>query len=71
MPALGRFIAQRLAAALFTLGGAILFLFVIIQFVPGDLVSILLGPRATPQMRAAPAESVSYTHLTLPTILLV
>ena len=56
MPTLGRFIAQRLAAALLTLGGAILFLFVIIQFVPGDLVSILLGPRATPQMRAEFAE---------------
>ena len=46
------FIAQRLAAALLTLAGAILFLFVIIQFVPGDLVSILLGPRATPELRA-------------------
>ena len=32
---LGSFIAQRLAAALLTLAGAILFLFVIIQFVPG------------------------------------
>ena len=52
----GRFIAQRLAAALLTLAGAILFLFVLIQFVPGDLVSILLGPRATPELRAAFAE---------------
>lgn len=52
MPALARFIAQRLAAALLTLAGAILFLFVIIQFVPGDMVSILLGPRATPALRA-------------------
>jgi len=52
MPALGRFIAQRLAAALLTLVGAILFLFVIIQFVPGDLITILLGPRATPELRA-------------------
>ena len=52
MPALGRFILQRLAAALLTLAGAILFLFVIIQFVPGDLVGILLGPRATPALRA-------------------
>jgi peptide/nickel transport system permease protein len=56
MPALGKFILQRLAAAVLTLAGAILFLFVIIQFVPGDLVSILLGPRATPEMRAQFAE---------------
>jgi peptide/nickel transport system permease protein len=52
MPALARFVAQRLAAALLTLAGAVLFLFVIIQFVPGDMISILLGPRATPELRA-------------------
>lgn len=52
MPALTQFILQRLASALLTLAGAILFLFVIIQFVPGDMVSILLGPRATPELRA-------------------
>src|ERR1700754_5073806 len=52
MPALGRFILQRLAGALLTLAGAVLFLFVIIQFVPGDLVGILLGPRASPELRA-------------------
>src|SRR5690348_277134 len=56
MPALARFVLQRLAAALLTLAGAILFLFVIIQFVPGDLVGILLGPRATPELRAQFAE---------------
>ena len=56
MPALARFVAQRLAAALLTLAGAILFLFVIIQFVPGDMVSILLGPRATPALRVEFAE---------------
>lgn len=56
MPALARFIIQRLAAALLTLAGAILLLFVIIQFVPGDLVGILLGPRATPELRAQFAE---------------
>ena len=53
---LGKFILHRLAAALLTLAGAILFLFVIIQFVPGDLAGILLGPRATPELRAAFAE---------------
>jgi peptide/nickel transport system permease protein len=49
---LATFIAQRLAAALLTLAGAIVFLFIIIQFVPGDLAGILLGPRATPALRA-------------------
>jgi peptide/nickel transport system permease protein len=53
---LGKFILHRLAAALLTLAGAILFLFVIIQFVPGDLAGILLGPRATPELRATFAE---------------
>lgn len=52
MPALAHFIAQRLAAALLTMAGAVMFLFVIIQFVPGDMISILLGPRATPELRA-------------------
>src|SRR6185436_3692628 len=56
MPALATYIIHRLAAALLTLAGAILFLFVIIQFVPGDMVSILLGPRATPALRADFAE---------------
>jgi peptide/nickel transport system permease protein len=52
MPALARFVLQRLAASLLTLAGAIALLFVIIQFVPGDLAGILLGPRATPEIRA-------------------
>jgi peptide/nickel transport system permease protein len=56
MPTLAKYVIQRLAAALLTLGGAILLLFVIIQFVPGDLVGILLGPRATPELRAQFAE---------------
>jgi peptide/nickel transport system permease protein len=56
MPPLTRFIAQRLAASLLTLAGAILLLFVTIQFVPGDLAGILLGPRATPELRAQFAE---------------
>ncbi len=43
---------RRLLAAVVTLLGAIVFLFVIIKFVPGDLASILLGPRATPELRA-------------------
>ena len=51
-PALAKFIGHRLAAAVLTLVGALLFLFIIIQFVPGDLAGILLGPRATPELRA-------------------
>lgn len=39
-----------------TMAGAILFLFIIIQFVPGDLAGVLLGPRATPELRAVFAE---------------
>ena len=31
-------------------------LFIIIQFVPGDLITIMLGPRATPELREAFAE---------------
>lgn len=45
-----------MAAALLTLAGALLFLFVIVQFVPGDLAGIMLGPRATPELRAQFAE---------------
>src|SRR5574338_8389 len=51
-PGLASFIVRRLAAAILTLAGALLFLFVIIQFVPGDLAGVLLGPRATPELRA-------------------
>ena len=47
------FLFQRLAAALVTMAGAILMLFTLIQLVPGDLITILLGPRATPELRAA------------------
>ncbi|HEV8389374.1 MAG TPA: ABC transporter permease [Dongiaceae bacterium] len=52
MSPLANFILHRVAATALTLVGAILFLFVIIQFVPGDLAGILLGPRATPELRA-------------------
>lgn len=46
-----KFIAIRIATALLTMAGAILLLFVLMQFVPGDLITILLGPRATPELR--------------------
>jgi peptide/nickel transport system permease protein len=51
-----KFFARRFAAAMLTMAGAILLLFIIIQFVPGDLITIMLGPRATPQLREAFAE---------------
>jgi peptide/nickel transport system permease protein len=51
-----KFLARRFAAAMLTMAGAILLLFIIIQFVPGDLITIMLGPRATPQLREAFAE---------------
>jgi peptide/nickel transport system permease protein len=51
-----KFLAQRFAAAMLTMAGAILLLFIIIQFVPGDLITIMLGPRATPELREAFAE---------------
>jgi peptide/nickel transport system permease protein len=51
-----KFLVQRIAAAMFTMAGAILLLFIIIQFVPGDLITIMLGPRVTPQLREAFAE---------------
>jgi peptide/nickel transport system permease protein len=51
-----KFLARRFAAAMLTMAGAILLLFIIIQFVPGDLITIMLGPRATPELREAFAE---------------
>ena len=60
MPAFANYILHRLAAALLTLAGAILFLFVIIQFVPGDMIGILLGPRATPELRAEFAQRMGF-----------
>jgi peptide/nickel transport system permease protein len=60
MPAFANYILHRLAAAVLTLAGAILFLFVIIQFVPGDMIGILLGPRATPELRAEFAQRMGF-----------
>ncbi|MGE3877345.1 MAG: ABC transporter permease, partial [Parvibaculaceae bacterium] len=48
-----KFIATRLAAAILTMAGAMLLLFMLMKFVPGDLITIMLGPRATPELRAA------------------
>ncbi|MGB8315112.1 MAG: ABC transporter permease [Aestuariivirga sp.] len=59
------FLFQRLAAALVTMAGAILMLFTLIQLVPGDLITILLGPRATPELRAAFVERMGL-NLSIP-----
>lgn len=52
MGPLFRLIITRSLAALLTLLGALILLFLLIQSVPGDPVTILLGPRATPELRA-------------------
>jgi peptide/nickel transport system permease protein len=56
VPGWVRFFTQRIAAAMLTMAGAILLLFILMQFVPGDLITIMLGPRATPELRQAFAE---------------
>ena len=48
-----RLIATRSLAALLTLLGALILLFLLIQSVPGDPATIMMGPRATPELRAA------------------
>jgi peptide/nickel transport system permease protein len=54
-PAL-RFAASRLVSAALVLAAAMLMLFAITLFVPGDLASVMLGPRATADTRAVFAE---------------
>ena len=44
--------ASRLAAMLLTLVGAAVLLFLMVRLVPGDFTSVMLGPRATPELRA-------------------
>ncbi|MFZ1470271.1 MAG: ABC transporter permease [Paracoccaceae bacterium] len=51
--ALLRYIGWRLVTAVLTLTGAIMLFFGLIRFVPGDPISIMYGPRATPALRAA------------------
>ena len=50
------FLWRRALAGALTVVGAVVLLFVLIQWVPGDLASVLYGPRATPELRAALAE---------------
>lgn len=44
------FIIRRLLVTLITVVGAMILLFFIIQLIPGDPATVLLGPRATPEM---------------------
>src|SRR5262245_12774924 len=48
---LAGFAARRILSAALTVISALLLLFLLIKFVPGDLTSILLGPRSTPVLR--------------------
>ena len=65
MPARGLNFGQRIAAAILTMAGAILLLFMLIQFVPGDLITIMLGPRVTPEFREAFAERMGFDRSVL------
>ena len=56
MTGLFSFIWRRSLTAMLTIVGAVALLFLLIHFVPGDLASILFGPRATPELRAALVE---------------
>jgi len=56
MTGIGRFVAWRLLAGCLTVLGALILLFVLVRFVPGDVASILYGPRASPALRADLAE---------------
>lgn len=47
---------RRALAGVLTVVGAVTLLFVLIQFVPGDLASVLYGPRVTDALRASLAE---------------
>lgn len=45
------FIASRLMSVVLTIAGATLLLFLMMRLVPGDFASVMLGPRATPELR--------------------
>ena len=45
-----KYFLRRLLVTLLTIVGAMVLLFIIIQFLPGDPASVMLGPRATPEI---------------------
>ena len=82
---IARLVVGRLAVGVITLLIVSLVVFFLTSLLPGDAVQEMLGQEATPEAVAALRAqlgldqpvylrylySVSYTHLTLPTILLV
>jgi len=65
MRAVLRFSGSRLISAAITLVGAMVALFLILRLVPGDVVSVMLGPRATPELRARLAAEMGLDRGTL------
>ena len=53
-----RYAARRLGLAALIVVVAVTLMFVMIRAVPGDPVSVMLGPRATPEIRAALVEQM-------------
>jgi len=45
-------VTGRLLSVIFTLLGAVVLLFLLVRLVPGDFATVMLGPRATPALRA-------------------
>jgi len=58
-------ISRRALTGVLPVIGAVALLFLLIQFVPGDLASVLYGPRVTEELRATHAERIG-TDRTLP-----
>lgn len=58
LPGTLRLAAGKLLVAALTIVGAVTGVFLLMQFVPGDLATVVLGTRATPELRAAFAEQM-------------
>lgn len=65
-----RFVLSRLGSLIGVLVAAMILLFVLTLFVPGDLASVMLGPRASAETRAIFAERMGL-HDSVPTRLLI
>jgi peptide/nickel transport system permease protein len=58
LPGTLRLVAAKLLVTALTIVGAVTGVFLLLQFVPGDLATVVLGTRATPELRAAFAEQM-------------
>jgi peptide/nickel transport system permease protein len=58
LPGTLRLAAGKLLVVALTIVGAVTGVFLLMQFVPGDLATVVLGTRATPELRAAFAEQM-------------